>query len=81
MLILFSGEGVGKSSSMGLEGNCVKCHVASLEMCTKKWEGRNNDRQQTWIREMVECGQQWGLDMPRTMKTDKTQKKCIKERG
>ena len=23
---------------------------------------------------MVECGQQWGLDMPKTMKTDKTQK-------
>ena len=40
MLILFSGEGVGKSSSMGLAGNYVKCHVTSLEMCTKKWEGR-----------------------------------------
>ena len=64
-----------KSFSKGLTGNYVRCHVASLEMCIKKWEGRNNCRRHVWIREMAECGQQWGLDMPRTMKTDKTRKK------
>lgn len=63
-----------ESLSMGLTGNYVRCHVASLEMCTKKWEGEIMAGNMYGSERWLSVGSRGGYVYLEQWKRDKTEK-------